>query len=162
MKTALLANAGVHAETSRYLARETLVSAAINAAISVGFFLLVFQRVDPVPVWGMGNYAFDFVPQSFAIGLMATLVPGLLCRKAIVEGRIAGSSASPVAPRVMAARAVRNAILAVLAGAGVCALLLWTAGAGALAHTPAFVLKVLYGAALGGLVTRITLRRMVR
>ena len=146
---------------SSYLARETLVSAAINAVISVGFFLLVFRGGDPILVWGIGNYAFDFVPQSFAIGLMATLVPGLQCRKAIVEGRIAGSSAAPAAPRAVVARSVRNAILAVLAGAGACVLVLWVTGADAIARNPAFLVKVLYGAVLGALVTRIALRRMV-
>ena len=153
--------AGAQADASRYLARETLVSAAINAAISVGFFLLVFRGVEPVRVWGMGNYAFDFIPQSFAIGLMATLVPGLLCRKAVVAGRIAGSTESPVTSGTVIARAVRNAILAVIGGAGACALALWVTGADALSHSSAFVLKVLYGALLGALVTRLTLRSMV-
>jgi hypothetical protein len=146
---------------SNYLARETLVSAAINAAISVGFFLLIFGGVDPVPVWGAGNYAFDFVPQSFAVGLMATLVPGLLCRKAIAEARIAGVSARPAGAGSVVARAVFNAVLSVLAGAGLWALVLWATGVDALAHTPAFALKVLYGAALGAAVTQFALRRML-
>jgi hypothetical protein len=148
-------------EPSRFLARETLVSAAINAVISVGFFLLVFGGIDPVPVWGIGNYAFDFVPQSFAIGLMASLVPGLLCRKAMAAGRIAGVSASPGGPGTIVVRAVVNALLAVVVGAGLCALVLWATGVDAFAHTPAFVLKVVYGAVLGSLVTRLALGRMI-
>jgi hypothetical protein len=148
-------------DPARYVARETLVSAGINAFISVGFFLLVFRGVDPVPVWGVANFAFDFVPQSFAIGLMATLVPGLMCRTAIADGRLASSFTSPVTAGGVVARALRNAILAVLAGAGLCALLLWATGADTLAHTPAFALKVFYGALLGALVTRITLRSMM-
>lgn len=147
-------------ETARYLARETLVSAAINAAISVGFFLLVFRGRDPIPVWGMGSYAFDFVPQSLAIGLMAVLVPGLMCRKAMIDGRVTGSSSAPPMPQVVV-RALLNAILAVILGAGACALVLWATGADALPNASAFVLKILYGAALGAVVTRIALRRML-
>jgi hypothetical protein len=145
---------------SSYLARETLVSAAINAVISVGFFLLVFGGVDPVPVWGMGNYAFDFVPQSFAIGLMAKLVPGLLCRKAIAQGRIEGVAETPAAPDSIVARAVLNAILAVVVGAGLCALVLWATGIEAISYTAALILKVLYGAVLGSLITHFALHRM--
>ena len=51
-----------------YIAREILLSALINGAISVAFFVGVFGGAVPVPLWGLGNYAFDLVPQSFAIG----------------------------------------------------------------------------------------------
>ena len=37
---------------SKYIARETLVSALINGAISVGFFVLVFGGLDPIPLRG--------------------------------------------------------------------------------------------------------------
>lgn len=146
---------------SSYLARETLVSALINGVISVGFFLLVFGGVDPVPAWGMGNYAFDFVPQSFAIGLMATLVPGLLCRKAITRGRIEGLVQTSAGSREIVASATFNAFLAVVFGAGLCALILLTLRVHTLPHNLAFVLKVLYGAVQGSLVTRFVLRRMM-
>lgn len=146
---------------SSYLARETFASAVINAVISVGFFLLVFGGVHPVPVWGIGNYAFDFLPQSFAIGLMATLVPGLMCRKALAHGRIAGRAGAPVEARSVAASAVVNAILAVVFGVGLCALVFWAVELDALSHSTAFVLKILYGTALGSLTTYIVLRRMM-
>ena len=152
---------GAPIEPSRYIAREMLVSAVINAVISVGFFLVVFGGIDPVPVWGAGNYAFDFVPQSFAIGLMATLVPGLLCRRALAQDRIAGVGAAQADRGSILIRAVVSAILGVVVGAGLCAIVLWTTGVDALSHTAAFVLKVVYGAALGSLVTRLAVQRMV-
>jgi hypothetical protein len=141
-----------------YVARETLVSAGVNAAISVAFFLGVFGGIDPVPLWGVGNYAFDFVPQSFAIGFMATLVPGLLARKALARGRIAGSGTVPGAGAIVA-RALVNGLLAVAVGAGLCALVLWASGAESIGHAAAFLAKVIYGALLGALVTwRVLLR----
>ena len=148
-------------EPAAYVARETLVSAVINAALSIGFFLLVFGGVDPVPTWGIGNYAFDFVPQSFAIGLMATLVPGLLCRNAIAAGRIAGGTPSAGNPGSVVTRALVNGLLAGSVGAGICAAALWASGLDALASTTAFILKVTYGALLGAFVTRSSLGRMI-
>lgn len=145
--------------SSRHIARETAVSTGINAAISVGFFVLVFGEVDSVPVWGMGNYAFDFLPQSFAIGLMATLVPGLLCRRAIAAGRF-GGNATPT-PASVIVKAVLNALAALVLGAGLCALALWAAGVEEIDQVTAFVPKVLYGAVLGAIVTRLTLGRML-
>jgi hypothetical protein len=147
-------------ELAAYAARETLVSAVINAALSVGFFLLVFGGVDPVPTWGIGNYAFDFVPQSFAIGLMATLVPGFLCRSALIAGRIPGGSPLAIGPGSIVTRALVNGFLAGSVGAGMCAAALWASGLDALASTTAFVLKFAYGALLGAFVTRSSLGRM--
>lgn len=146
---------------ARHIRRETVISAGINGAISAGFFFLMFAGVDPVPAWGIGNYAFDFIPQSFAVGFMATLVPGLLCRRAIAAGRIAEITGRRTTTGGVVARAVLQAIAAVLVGAGTCALLLWATGAEAIGNAAAFALKVLYGAGLGALITRVTLGRML-
>ena len=142
------------------LARETLVSALINGAISVAFFLAMFGRSGPVPVWGVGNYAFDFLPQSFAVGVMATLVPGLLCRRALMSGGHRSMSAVPPVGSIIA-RAFLHGAAAAVAGGALCSLALWLTGADTIANAPAFVLKVAYGAALGALVTWVTLKRML-
>ena len=144
-----------------YLARETLISALINGAISVTFFLGVFGRSDPVTVWGIGNFAFDFLPQSFAVGFMATLVPGLLCRRWMLSG--GNRAASLIRPTVgsVFSRALLHGFAAVGAGVALCSLALWLSGVHTIPNAPAFVLKVAYGAALGAVVTWITLRRML-
>ena len=64
------------------LVRETAISMAINGVLSAVFYFAFFHGLAKVPVWGVGNYAFDFVPQSFMVALMGTLVPGLLTLKA--------------------------------------------------------------------------------
>lgn len=145
----------------RHIRRESLVSAGINAVISVGFFLAVFGGIDPVPVWGIGNYAFDFVPQSFAIGFFASFVPGLLTARALRSGSLTmlGRPAPGAAP--ILGRAILNALAAVVIGGGLCAVLLWLAGVEQLGHAAAFALKVAYGALLGAIVTRLMLARML-
>jgi hypothetical protein len=144
-----------------YLARETLLSALINGAISVAFFLGVFGGTGSVPVWGTGNYAFDFVPQSFAIGLMAALVPGLLCRKALLSGRLTPALASPPAAGIIALRALVCAVAAAIVGGALAALALWLSGVNVIGYGYAFGCKVAYGAGLGALVTRFTLNRLL-
>ncbi|WP_347304627.1 hypothetical protein V5740_13970 (plasmid) [Croceibacterium sp. TMG7-5b_MA50] len=143
------------------LRRETLVSAAINAAISVGFFLLVFGLSGPVPVRGVGAYAFDFAPQSLAIGIMATLVPALLLRAALRRGGVSGVATRGPTTRAIVLRALAQGIAAMVIGGGLCAALLWVAGVQQLPLLPAFAAKVAYGAALGAFITRRTLARML-
>lgn len=146
---------------SRYVLRESLVSAAINAAISIGFYVAVFGRSDLIPVWGIGNLAFDNLPQSFAVALMSALVPGLLARLAQKKGK-AGlpGAAIPSVGRVFGT-ALAWAVGALLAGGASLAALLWLSGADALPALPVFVAKTLYGALLGAFVTSRVLMRQL-
>jgi hypothetical protein len=143
-----------------YLARETGVSAVVNGLISVGFFAGTFGRIDPIPVWGTGNYAFDFVPQSFAVAFMSVLVPGFLARKAIGAGKF-GDCVAPH-PRTIAVRSLSTALVALLMGAGAMALLLRCTGWHEVPSGPAFAFKIVYGALLGAFITLRTVARMTR
>jgi amino acid transporter len=141
-----------------YVRRETTISIVINVALSLLFFLLVFGRTDPVPVWGLGKYAFDFIPQSFMIALMSTIVPGILAirrRRARLVDRVEAPSRLP---RKLVPRALLVALLAVLLGAGLVSLVLAAAQIDMIAWTPALVVKLIYGGALAAIVTPPTLR----
>ena len=144
---------------SKYIGRETLVSALINGAISAGFFVLSFGGIDPILLAGFGNYAFDFIPQSLAIGIMATLVPGLLARKAAASGRIAGTTSDLAGVR-LARRIAGNGILAILIGAALGAAMLLS-GASTIASGTGLAIKVAYGMLLGAAATWLTLRKLL-
>jgi hypothetical protein len=146
-------------DLSRHLLREALLSAIINACISVGFFVAFFRGVDPIPVWGVGNYAADFMPQSFAVTLMSALVPGFLNRRALAAGRFSAHSV-PSTARVIAS-ALAWAVGGLVIGSGGAALALWLSGADAIDATSAFVIKIGYGAALGAFVTYRAVARMI-
>jgi hypothetical protein len=141
-----------------YVRRETMISVVINVALSLGFFLLLFGRTDPIPVWGLGKYAFDFVPQSFMIALMSTVVPGILAIRRRRAGLVARVESPPRLPRKLLQRALLVALLAVLLGAGLAALILSAIGIDTIAWTPALAFKLLYGGALAIIVTPPTLR----
>lgn len=139
-------------QAGNYIRKETVVSAIIGAAISAAFFFGLFGFEGPVPVEGPGNYAFDFLPQSFFVGLMACLVPTLLLRKAVLAGKIDTRSAPPEV-RSAFGWAFASALFALALGVVVAAVL-WLLPVDEFAFGPALVAKIVYGAVLGSFVTR--------
>jgi hypothetical protein len=111
-------------DARRIVARETAISVAINMAISAAMFLALFGLRGPAIVRGLGGYAVDFLPQTFMVALMGSLVPGLLTaaragsRERLSLLRLRGAIA-------LVARALLVAMLASLvAGGGAVAILL--------------------------------------
>ncbi|SLK08964.1 hypothetical protein [Novosphingobium mathurense] len=142
----------------QYIRRETLVSMTINGVLSLLFFLLVFGIAPSVAVWGIGNWVFDYLPQSFMITLMSTLVPGALTAKRLKAGVLTPSGSASRLPRPLLLRALLMAVVAALLGTTLVAALAGAVGIVTLGWTSALVIKVLYGVALGAVVTPIGLR----
>jgi hypothetical protein len=145
-----------NAVLAAYITKETGISMGVNTLFSLAFFLLLFAGLPHIP---MASYAVDFMPQSFAIALMSTAVPGLIARQRRRKGlvpQLAGHTSR--LPRHLLARAGLVAVLAgALAGgamAGLSLLLLPST----LGWWPALAGKLAYGAALAALVTPPTLR----
>jgi hypothetical protein len=131
---------------ARIVARETALSAA-NAVLSLVFFLAMFGPSRPV-AWAA--LAFDGLPQSFMVALMASLVPGLLV------GTRLGVRCGPIVGRALL---FGTGALAMLGGGG----WLWLHGwSGTVAAGPALAAKMAYGALLGALVTPAALVPLFR
>ncbi|HQS69701.1 MAG: hypothetical protein B7Y36_14335 [Novosphingobium sp. 28-62-57] len=145
-------------DAKAYIRRETAVSTAINVVLSGAFFLVVFGLRGPVPVWSAGGYVFDFGPQGFMIGLMATLVPGLLARKARASGKVRQMDGTSALPAAIAVRAILCGTVGATAGMGGSAVLLWASGAAQLDWLTALLIKLLFGAVLAIIVTPAGLR----
>lgn len=144
-----------------YQARETAVSAVVSSAISAAFMFGVFGMAGSLPVPGMGNFAFDFVPQSGGIALMGCLVPSLLARNAIASGKVV----TPLAQAPGISATIRQSVLWAIAGLGIGALASFVLAAGGMAAIgwlPALLIKIIYGAALGAIVTQRVLSRLFR
>lgn len=128
---------------SNILLRETMISMVINGAFSLLFFLIMFDFRGVVPLNLLGP---DFLPQSFMVSLMGSLVPGLLIRKRY------GGAARPV---------IRRALLFALAGligAGGGALLLCTSVGGMVTGMTALTIKIAFGVGLAAIVTPAAVR----
>jgi hypothetical protein len=132
---------------STLIVRETLISVVINSAISVGVCLLLFGLDRPVPASALG---WDFLPQSFMIALMGTVVPALMLRRRL------GAS---VARIVMCA--VAMAIGALLPG-NVASVLTHMLVEASVPARNALLIKAGYGAALAAVVTPIALIALAR
>jgi hypothetical protein len=142
-----------------YLRTETAISIVINAVLSLGFFWLVFGFAPFVPVAGLGGYAVDFLPQSFMIALMSTLMPGIITAGRIRAGRIGGQAQSTGA---LLRRSVLTAVVAMLVGITIAAILLVISTEAALPWGPTLFAKILYGGLLAAIVTPIGLRYALR
>lgn len=147
-------------DNSFNLKKEAAVSAVINALISTGFFFAFFSGISSIPIWGSAGYAFDFVPQSFAVSLMSALVPGLIARKKLTSGTV-GGTAVPTVPGIFV-RAIAWAIGGLVIGAGLAALVLKVSGIETIASAPALIVKIVYGAVLGAIVTYLFLDKLVK
>lgn len=139
----------------RYILVETLVSAGINAVLSIVFTLLVFggERLVAVPA-----LVRDALPQSFMITLMAWLVPSLLTGRRLRAGAIA-----PLPGRAPRGHVAVVSLLAAVVVAAVAGAVHWAVLPVLLPPAVPFgaVLagKAVYGALLGAVVTRVALAR---
>jgi hypothetical protein len=136
-----------------WIPREAGISFAINATLSLAFFLAVFGLAARPLSWvapdGLG---LDFVPQTIAVSLMSALVPALIARKRL---------AMAIGVRSIVLRAIGFA----LAGAALGGLIAFLTGRATLPPVDwhaALAMKLVYGGALGALITSLTLWRMIR
>lgn len=133
--------------------REAGISFGINATLSLAFFLAVFGvAVRPLAWAAPDALGLDFVPQSIAVSLMSGLVPALIARRRL-------SLAVPV--RVIVLRAFGCALGGGILGAAL-ALAIMQAGLPPIPWGAALSLKLIYGGALGAIITSLTLQRMTR
>lgn len=139
---------------ARYIAIEAAVSAAINAVLSIAFTLAVFGGTRLVPA---SDLAFDAIPQTFMVALMATLVPTVLTQKRLKTGRVARMTHLSLGlPRSVVGRSLLVALLL--------AAFAWAAHQGLLPMDASFafasvlMVKTLYGALLGAMVTAFAVR----
>ncbi len=148
--------------TQTYIRRETVISMVINALLSLVFFIGVFHGVNPVPLWGLGNWVFDFVPQSFMIGLMSTLVPGAITVARLKAGAVMRYSGTSRLPQSLVIRALVVALFSSAIGTALMAVFVLVSGAHSLPIWPAGAIKIAYGAILAAIVTPPTLRAALR
>lgn len=146
------------AQVGSYIRRETAISVVINTVLSVLFYALVFGRQDPVQAWGLGQWVFDFAPQSFMIALMSIAVPGALTAGRLRSGAVMPLDYSTRLPRSLPVRALLVAVASAIAGTAIVAALVRLTGLEAIPAAAALVAKAAYGALLAAIVTPAGLR----
>jgi hypothetical protein len=152
----------MHPLRAKYLAVETAISIAINAAMSIGFVWLVFHGHDHVPTSGPGSLVRDAAPQTFMITLMSTLVPSLITRQRMRAGHLdAWHRSQPGAIHRPTSKIFLRALTLAIA-AGVLGLILNAAilpllFPGGLAYDRVFFFKAVYGALVAIVITPLAI-----
>lgn len=141
-----------------YVRRETSISIVINVVLTVLIFVGVFGVGHSVSVWGVGNWVFDFLPQSFMIALMSTLVPGALTSRKIAAGKLARAANASRLPDRLVLRALFLAVASAIVGTAIVALGAFALTVDALGFFPALAFKMAYAVLLAAFVTPIGLR----
>lgn len=147
--------------TRNYIVRETLIGSVINGAISAGFYFAVFNGQVAPAVWGTRGLVVDGLPQGFMIGLMSVLVPTLLARKAVSNGKLERTGQGAGAPRSLVVRALLGAVAGLAIITGVSALLGLVTGAEAVAFGAGLALKVAAGILLPWALTPAAIRAVI-
>lgn len=144
------ADAGSARWFSRIVRRETAIGVAINSVAGGVAFLVVFGFADLVAVRGLSGIGVDFIPQTFMMSLMGSLIPGLLTRRrfrrSMLLDRVPKNSGIVVHSFVIAIAAAFF-----LGGAALLASRHWLGLE--VPHAFALTLKVAYSAALAAIVT---------
>lgn len=131
------------------LARETAISVAINCTLTAVFYFLLFQGVEKVPIWGLGKYAFDFLPQTFMVALMGAMAPGLIALRTL---RLAKPTRAQIIRRALA-----FACIAVIVGCSMVTAGLWLSGMETILFEYGLAAKLAYGGLLAAIVTPLFL-----
>jgi hypothetical protein len=148
---------------TRYIATETLISIAINVALSIGFVFVVFHGVPTVEVGGRHGMIIDMAPQTFMVTLMSCLVPGLLTRNRHAAGRLAWHESGA---RIVVSKIILRAV--VVAVFGTCVVLTLSAltfphlFAGGLRFGTFLIGKAIFGGILAAIVTPWAIARVLR
>lgn len=143
-----------------YIAIETTISVFINGSLSLLFAWLVFSGCARVDLWGVHGLAVDFVPQSFMIALMGTVVPTLLTRSRLAQGKLTTMAARHLwLPSNLLVRGLTMAIGSTLIGGGIAVLQLTILMSEPVSIFAVYAIKLGYGCLLAAIVTRMALLR---
>lgn len=147
----------------KYIRTETAISVIINSILSGLFTWAAFSRQSAASVWGSGGVAFDFFPQTFMITLMSVLVPTMVTRKRMRDGRITPSAPpSSQLPGNVMVRALLVAAMGMVAFGSLAVATLYMLGIEAVRFQVLLPGKIAYGALVALLVTPPALRAALR
>ncbi|HEX8415447.1 MAG TPA: hypothetical protein VF637_16435 [Sphingomicrobium sp.] len=151
--TAEAIGADAAAGRAALLRQETILAGVINMVLSILFFLLIFGWAPATS----RSLAMDFLPQTFGITMLGGIVPGFLTLGRIKRGIVVPLRTPPTRAGLVA-RITLVAVSAVVVIGGLAGLAMATFAPASIAPLPAVVLKAVYGAILGIVVTPPILR----
>jgi hypothetical protein len=71
-----------------FLARQFAINLLVCVVMTIVMTTLIFHGRDAVPLWGVGNLAFDLIPSTVLPTLAATLAISKVTRLALAQGAL--------------------------------------------------------------------------
>lgn len=146
----------------KYIRTETIFSVVGSTVVNILFFFLVFGATGPLEVWGIGNYAFDFVPQSFMTALICTWLPGAITRNRLASGVVNHQPGPRPRPASLILRGLLYGTVALVLGAGTVTTGLHLFGLNDVNWLGSFAFKLAFGAVVAAIVTPVGLHAVFR
>lgn len=146
-------------EFQQVIRREMITSAVISAIISAFFVFAIFGGVPLISLWGMSGDALDFLPQTFMLSLMSSLIPALLLRRKLVRKKlqtVAGRTRQ--LSRYVVLRSLLLALFVTPVGSLMGIAVLYLLSGDSIAFYMLLINKIMYGAIIAALVSRQSLR----
>lgn len=141
------------------LVKETIIASIINATLSFLFFFFAFKGQDIIPLGKGAKFAFDFLPQAFAVGFFAAFPVLLITSLKIKKGKLQGTAKTFVP--IFLRSIIMGLVSFVIIGGGLC-LLTQMLGSTALSFSTAAIIKVITGIIITIIVTPIALKSLVK
>jgi hypothetical protein len=146
----------------KFLWTQQAVSVVLNGIISALFVWLVFGGMERIGLWGAAGLAADLVPTTFMITLMMGIGLTLMTRGAVRKGQVPPLSSKSVLPRNVLLRAPLLAIAATATLVPLSVLMLWLLWSRDWTYGEVMTFKIVYGVALGAIVTPIVIGAALR
>jgi hypothetical protein len=145
---------------TRYIVGETLISIAINVALSIAFVFLAFHGQFQIGLFGRHGIVIDMVPQTFMVALMAFLVPALITRRRLADGALIWIRSAARRPRFNAfIWAIAVAIIGTCLVVGISWLVLPKLCPAGVTFRSLLLAKAVFGGALAAAVTPWAIKR---
>lgn len=148
-------------DAEQYVRTETKFSAIGSIVVTVLFYTLAFGVLQPVPVRGLGHYAFDFLPQSFMTALICTWLPGIVTRKRVRSGAVALAASAGEPGKSVLTGGLTFAFAALIVGGVGVAGTLYLSGVETIDWTVGLVGKIVFAGIVAIIVTPAGLRRLL-
>ena len=139
----------------RFLNVQLVISAVLNAAISALFVWLMFRGTTRIPLWGASGLAVDLIPTTFMISLATGIALTLATRGAIASAKFDRRERRRRLPSNFFLRASVLATGATVVLVPLSVLALALLGPAEWTYSAVMVFKIIYGVALGFIVTPI-------
>lgn len=143
---------------ANHMVVSTVISGAASTAVACALAFAVFRGQPSIPLWGAHGALVDAVPTSFMTILMSSIIPGLVTRGLVRQGRLAPAAGRSLLPRNPLACGALLGIIGTILLCGLAAGVVAALAIERMSFAALIVAKILTGVAAPIVVTPLAIR----